>query len=247
MFFRCQRFLPFLMLVALTAAALSEPPTQRSLESLTTEQFLSLVRRPFRDDAWGRFRGRIQHQGDSGRRSRIPIEMALLFHQDFLRAQITLAKSQPYAVMQVYYEGTNPSLTLTPPAVEPEPNLHDLGIRPEDLAFSFLYWDIRREWPADSIRGQACRVIDLENAATGEWVRIWCHSRYLFPLQVHWFTADASTPHRQFEARNFKRHGDLWYVKTLALSGDSWKTQVEFSDGEMGVSAETKPPPNLFQ
>ena len=215
-------------------------------ETIPADRFLELARRPFTQNAWGQFRGRVQHRGPEGRYS-MDLRLSLLLRRDFLRAQIVLDSKTVYNIMQVYYKDGLPNVTISEPRPEPEHGLQDLGIEPSDITFSFLYWQLEREHEAQEVRGHRCRVLELKHPETGDRVRAWFSAEHAFPLRVRTVDGGTSSVPRVIEFTEFKKEGELWYVKNLRLSkGTTWKTQVTFSRADMALAEEKPPPPSLF-
>lgn len=235
----------FLVLVFVFSCCLALADDDVKFEDLPGRQFLDLARRPFRNDAWGRFAGRIEHRSDAFD-ARMDVHLSVLFQRDLMRGQLVLDRRKLYGITQVYYAEGLPGTTLDLPENDEAPTLGDFGVRPEDLAFSFLYWAPLRELEMDDVRGRDCRVFRLRNPNTGEEVQAWFSVEYLFPLKADWYDADAESPTRTLEFTDFERDGDLWYVKSFRLEGEGWKTRVKFVDGELHLVEKESPPPDLF-
>jgi hypothetical protein len=238
---------PFALLVLLGAALACYGNEEQRLNprGLSAESFLAYARQPFVQNAWGRFSGTVQHQGPAGR-VKLPIYLAVMFQQDFMRAQIILDRTAYYGIMQVYYSAGLPNVTVDLPDKEPAVSLKELGIEPKDITFSFLYWKFERELAMEEVRGQDCRVMQLRHPDTGDHVTAWFSADYFFPLQVVSYESGEDTASRTLEFTDFKKHNDVWYVTKMRLQGPGWKTQVKFGDGEMHMSEESPPPPDLF-
>jgi hypothetical protein len=231
---------------ALGADAEPQPGSRIEPRDLTPEVFLKYARQPFVQNAWGRFSGTIQFRGENGKH-KLPVYFSLLFRADFMRVQVILDETDVYNVMQVYYREGTPSITIEKPEAERAPSLADLGIKPEDITFSFLYWDLVKEVDGEEVRGHDCRVMNLVNPRTGDTATVWFSAEYLFPLKVICRDKGAAeTEARTLEFTDFERHGDIWYVKNLRLEGNNWKTRVKFTDGEIFPTEDKLPPPNLF-
>jgi hypothetical protein len=212
---------------------------------LPGEVFLRMAQRPFRNNAWGRFAGRIQHRSD-GLNTKMEIHLSVLFQEDLMRGQLVLDRHKLYGITQIYYAEGVPGTTLDLPPEESSPTLAELGVRAEDLAFSFLYWEPLRELEMDEVRGRDCRVFRFRHPDTEEEVEAWFSVEYLFPIKAKWFEPGTDQPSRTLEFTDFERDGDLWYVKSFRMEGDGWKTRVKFTDGELHLVEEEPPPPDLF-
>lgn len=217
-----------------------------TLDSLTARQFLVYARRPFRGNAWVRASGYVQFRG-KGDRGKPRMTLAIRYRPDGMRVQVVLDDRWCTTLEETHGLGAAPEIRFIEHPAEDGINLKKLGIEPQDITFSFLYWDIVRELPTDSVRGQPCRVLVLEQPGTGERVRAWFHTKYAFPLRAWWFHPGADTPWRKLEFKHFKKFGKFWFVKELALYGADWKTRVVFKKVDMAATDERPAPPNLFR
>jgi hypothetical protein len=234
---------------AIMADAVADDTNQIKPRDLPADVFLRVARRPFRNNAWGRFAGIIQHRSDT-LKTKMQIHMSMLFQEDLMRGQLVLDRHKLYGITQVYYAKGVPGTTLDIPENEEKPTLDDLGVRAEDLAFSFLYWTPVAELEMDKVRGRECRVFKFKHPQTGERVTAWFSVDYLFPLKAAWFEpseeGNGEVVKRTLEFTDFERDGDLWYIKAFRLQGEGWKTRVKFVDGELHLCEDEPPPPNLF-
>ena len=213
--------------------------------ALPPQAFLIRARQPFAQNAWGRFSGTVQHRGPLGK-AKMPISVGMLFGTDFLRAQFLLDGFAVYSIRHSYAEGSSSQVDLRVPSREPEIGLTALGIAPEDVTFSFLHWDFVKELDRDKIRGQPCRVMQLRHPDTEDWADVWFSAEHFFPLKVEVHPPGEGEVARTLEFTDFKRHGDMWYIKSLTLEGPNWKTQVKFGEGEIELTEEKPPPVGLF-
>jgi hypothetical protein len=139
-------------------------------------------------------------------------------------------------------------VALTLPEVAPGAvTLRTMGVEPDDLTFSFLYWKLAQELPGESIRGQPCRVLELVHPQRLEKVRAWLHGEYAFPLRVQWFLPGESLYNRQLEFTDFKRDGAFWYPTGIRLAGPEWRTRIQFQAAAIASPAVTPEPPDLFR
>ena len=227
--------------------AVSRGVAETDVTRLSSADFLNEVRRPFRQDAWGQFSGRISHKGKAGRHKG-SIDLAIRFAPESTKAQLVSNGQNIYNLQEKHGVGTAPQVSLALPANEKKPGLFDMGIEAEDLTFAFIYWDLLRELPRDSVRGRKCRVMDLAHPADKGYVRVWFSEAHFFPLRVHWFHNEQDKPWRTLNVKGVKKHDDnFWFLKTLELRGDGWKTQVRFDEAEMHASRDMPPPAGLFR
>lgn len=208
--------------------------------------FLDAVRYPFLQDAWGRFAGTVVFSGPAGR-ERFDLSLALRLGPQSVDATVTLAGKNVYRVVQEHARGNQPRAVLTMPENESPPHLVDLGLRPEDITLSFIYWPLIAELAPATIYGQRCRVMELAHPDGDGHVRVWFSQAYYFPLRALWFERGANAPWRELEFRSFRKFDrDMWFMKTIRLSGDGWRTQVTFDDAELRALIDAEPPADLF-
>jgi len=211
---------------------------------LSATEFLRRARMPFRQSAWGRFSGELLYRGQD-RQIKKPIQCALLFEESSLCAEVVLDGNQVYGVRQQYVDGP-PKVLLILPEEEGEFGIYELGVEPEDLTFSVLYWNPVRENKPVSVRGEDCRVFDMVHPDKEDRARVYFSRKYYFPLRIEWFKNDAETPWRSVEFADFKKQNDLWFVKTVIFRGSDWKAKIGFRDGEMWLTEDAPVPDDLL-
>ena len=216
--------------------------------ALSAADFLAAARRPFLENVWCRFTGDVQFRG-ANRELKVPIRVAMRLTPKCLFTEVALPDNQVYHVEQTYAaDGVSlPEVKLRQPATKGALRLEELGLQPEDIAFCFLYWKILAELPAEDVRGQPCRVLDLQPPDKPGKVRAWMSRDYGFPLRVSWYRAGEEKPLRTFESKDFKRHGEFWFPKGMILTGENWKSRVTFDEADVYRPEEQPEPTHLFQ
>lgn len=238
-----------LLLVTAAQEPAAVPPSSATdpTKDLSAVAFLKLVRRPPVQDSWARLRGEVTAQAE-GKTVKLPIDFRARFAPDLLRAQVQLNDHERYIVQQVFADGMAGTSVIT----EQEPlagarSLADVGLRPGDLTLSFLYWDFMAELEPATIRGQDCRIFRLQHPQAKEQAVVAIATRFLFPLRVEWYQANAKEPYRRLEFTNFKRDDDVWIVNEAVISNTGWRTKVLFSEVEIHrITAGAPPPADLF-
>jgi len=214
---------------------------------LPSDVFLAMTREPFRQNSWGKFIGIIQHKSETVDNARQHIHVSILFGEHEMRCQVILNRLSTYTLSQQYREKKPPITNIELPPNTGITTLQDLGIKLQDLGFSFIYWTLVKEDDMDEVRGRECRVFRLENPNTGEQMKAWISVKYLFPLKAVWFKEDMQTIDRTLEFTDFRQENDLWYVQTFRLEGDNWKTRIRFVDAKLHHIEDTPIPDDLFQ
>jgi hypothetical protein len=214
-----------------------------ALKGLTAEAFLQEVRRPFQQEAWGEATGTIQLASDKQGERRGTVRLRMTFAPDSLHAQLVLNDTNVYGFEQKHGGQTPATTRVDLPDQETPPGLFEFGIEPEDLTFAFIYWDFRRELPAEDFLRRSCRVLELAHPQGKGCVRVWFSASHGYPLKAEWYRPDSQTPWRKLELKGAKKHGkDLWFVKELRLDGDGWKTRVRFDHAEINPVEERAAP-----
>jgi len=218
-------------------------------ETLSAEQFLAIARRPLLDDAWVRAAGEIQARLANGKRRRADLALDARFLPDSFRGELLVNGRALCRILQDFSPGAGKGrretgLAAAGPGLEA---LKAFGILPEDVSLSFLYWDLVRELPRDSVRGQSCRVFVLRRPDGKRWVHLWLHAHYVFPMRVLWFDQLNDGPARTLEFKDFKRRGELWFLRELVLIGKDWKTRVVLRRIDLARTTDRPPPANLFR
>jgi hypothetical protein len=215
-----------------------------------SQQFLDKARMMGRNRSWGAMSGTISHLRKNSKPVSAPLFMGILFARDRVLAQIIIDNKQGYYVGQSYLnpaEGT--SVIPVNKNGYHQPLLPEFGIRPQDLAMAFIYWEFISELQCQTIKGAECRVFILKDYKSDEHVKVFFSSSYFFPLKVEWYKnkyhPDAET-YRTLEVSSFKKENDFWLVSNLNLYGPGWRTKIEFTDTQAGY-IEQGIPPALFK
>ena len=229
----------FCLSASIFAEEASLPP-----DKWTAEAFLARVRNPPGRDSWASMKGSAQHRRDNARTVKADIQMGIFFTPVRTLAQIRFNGNEIYTIGQSYgKDGSTSVENRIPDGVKPQIGVY--GITPEDLAMSFLYWDFLKEHPAESVRGQPCRVFTLISKDKKQQVKVTVSCEYFFPLRAEWFNGEEKEPVRKLEAAAFKKDNDYWFVSKLILSGKNWITTIRFPEVSAGQFKE-KLPAGLF-
>lgn len=216
----------------ITVATFAAEPSAQTSSSL--DEFLSQVRQPFSRTAEGTAEGIIQHRGDDGTK-RMAIELSFRFSAEQAQATATLQGGE--VCKMVWRHGEPASARIVDHSHEGEPTLTQLGIRPEDLTFSFLFWTPVEERRRETISGQPCRVIRLRNPHNDAEVLGWFSEKFLFPLRLEWYPGPDAEPERVGEFTRFEQQDDgLWFIKTMHVRGQGWKTKLTLRKANIHVA-----------
>ena len=233
----------FILIFAITAVA-----APFNSDGASAEDFLRVMRQPRATQTWGKMSGIAEHLRRGQTKVTMPIDLNIMFTADRVLSQVVIDHRQGYLVGQTF-TGKDSGTSVIPihEADGKTELLADIGLRPEDLAMSFIYWDFVRELPRESISMRQCRIFLLKK--NQELVKLSVDTDYLFPLRVEWYKDEydaSSVAYRTLEATKFKEVDKLWMITRLSVSGPGWRTRIDFDKTEAGSSSEGIPA-DLFQ
>jgi len=226
-----------LLLAALltTGASVAEPEAAA---------FLARVRQVPREESWAQLTGQVEHRR-RGREGvvKVAIYLGLRLTPERILAQV-IADRESYRLGQVVAATSGGTTVIPENVADPAASrLAELGLRPEDLTLSFLYWDLVRELPRERLRTRDCRVLLLQAPdRRPEWVRVACCVEAGFPLRVEWLRDNPEgTPYRTLEITSFRKEAGFWLVDGLNLQGPGWRSRITFEQCAAGRVAEGVP------
>jgi len=206
----------------------------KELSDLPAEEFLAAIRRPLQSDTWGEITGRLTFIDSDKKKQEGDLRVRITFTSVSMHAQITLNDVNVYGFEQNHGKNSKTKIELDLPEDEVKPGLFDFGLDPEDLTFSFIYWDFIEELPRKSSRLNECRVMRLANPNGKGTVQVWFSAEYGFPMEAWWYREGSERPWRKLELKGAKRfENGLWFVKEMKLEGDKWKTRVLFDFAQL--------------
>ena len=206
---------------------------------LPSLEFLNVARHPHNRECWARLDGTVSHL----RRGELPKEttlrLGILFTPKRTLTQMVIGGGEGYLVGQGFESGEEKtSIIPRRKGGYKDPVLAQFGLRPEDLALSFIFWTFLKELPRDSVKGHDCRVFLLnapaEPGRKEELVRVYLSAKYFFPLKVEWFREPEEKPYRTLEVSSFREVKEIWIPDSMGLYGPGWRTKVEFSKADAG-------------
>jgi len=219
------------MMVEMTASAADA--------ELPSEPFLNAARHPHSRECWALLQGKVTHLRRGSSPAETSIRLATLFTPQRTLTQIVIGGSEGYLVGQGFATGQEKT-SIIPRRKEgyKDPILGRFGLRPEDLALSFIFWNFLKELPRDTVRGHECRVFLLnapeQPGQKDELAKVYLSAKYYFPLKVEWFQNPQTTPYRTLEISSFREVNEIWVPDSLGLYGPGWRTKVEFDQASAG-------------
>lgn len=212
---------------------------------LTAEQFLQLARNLPVTESWARLRGTMIHKtGPTGPQKRA-LSLNIHIQPRRIVSQLRIDNGAP---IKIEHAGAYGALTVTSAGErDGKAELAAVGIEPEDLTLSFLHWDFQRERDGASVRGQACRVLELRKPESGDSVQAFIAKKFFFPLRVLWFRPGESSPARTVEFTGFRKVNEFWIVSECKIAGPMGRSIVKFPDVTVEEVTPDRPlPADLF-
>ena len=213
---------------------------------ISAGKFLKNLRASHPVNTWADMQGDIiqkkRLKSGSYETNRAKIKVGILFTKGQAVAMIKLSEtdlndvnSEVYKVGQPYTGGVT---TVISSNLEDESLIGNYGVNPGDFTMSFLWWELNKENSnqTDTVKGLNCRILQLENPKTEEFVRVFASIDYYYPLKVQWFKKGTDKPYRSMLIESFRRDGDLGAPNNIILSGPGWKTKVDFEQVKLGFS-----------
>ncbi len=215
--------------------------TEFSVETCPTQTFLDWARKQPVQENWGKLSGAIIHKrtGESMLERKVYLAMRATPKRVF--SQLIIGDSELYTVSQAF-EAKEGSTSVDAKNPDSQKELPRFGVKPDDLTFSFLYWDLVKEFPQETIRLQKCRILELQSPKKEERVKIWIATSYGLPIRVEWYKKDETTYYRALEIEDVAQlENKLWVISRLSVSGKGWRTQIKFTERDAGKVADGIP------
>lgn len=217
-----------------------------SEDSELSEENLALIQRARNSpssESWAKLSGKITHKKKDKSTEEYSIYLGIRFTPQMIFAQIVIDNVEVYTVSQEF-SASNP--TIIKEGDSSSRILEQIGIRPEELTLSFLYWNVKRFIGDKTFKTSKCAEFEMLNKLQNERAVVLINREYAFPLRVEWFKGEELSAYRNMEVSSFKKENDYWFVDEILCSGPGWRTKVVFSDSKAG-SAHDGVPSDLFR
>ncbi|MBO5821553.1 MAG: hypothetical protein J6R86_00905 [Lentisphaeria bacterium] len=206
------------------------------------QEFMQLARRKNQFATYARLQGMLQHRRRGKAVVTMPVYFGVILHPDRTIGQLVLDKSEGYMLGQAVNSGLT---SVTPMPGKKSDKLGYVGLRASDLTLSFLFCKPEKEFAEENVGGVVpCRVIQLDDPAHKEKIKVWIAREHCFPLQAEFFRYGEKESYRVLEASGFTKKNELYYVRKLRVEGPGWRTKIDFdsNSADVGKVDMTKPP-----
>ncbi len=219
-------------------------------EPLPLAEFVGRARNPNAAATYAALSGQIQHQRRGQPLKTVPIYFAVILQPERMTGQIILDGKEGYLIGQrrngVSDSDSGTSVVAMPGNPEGSDELGWMGVRASDLTLSFLYYPVLRELGEENVSILPCRVVLFEAPDKSELVKVYISRDHGFPLKAEFFRPEEleKEPFRTLETSGFTKKNELYFVKTIKVSGPGWRTRVEFDtvDALIGLFNPASPP-----
>ena len=212
-------------------------------EKISAAEFLARARRPNPVDTFAMLSGKLQHRRGKAPES-MPVYFGIIIQKERSTGQLVFDKKEGYLLGQAKQKGGSSVI----PMQKSSELIDRTGVRASDLTLDFLYYDLLKEEPEETLGGFVpCRVMVLQSQDKMELARVFLSSSHYFPLKVEFFRPGEKKPWRTLETGGFTQKNDLYYIRRLRLEGPGWRTRIEFDEAELGLYDPKNPPKNLIK
>jgi hypothetical protein len=218
---------------------------------LPLDEFMKFARNPNAISTYAALEGTVQHQRRGSALQNETIYFAMLITPDRLTGQVIISDKEGYAIGQSRKVGNYTTTVLPMPNSDKANRLGHMGLRADDLAMGFLFYPVVKELGRENVSVVPCRVILLEAPDKSEQVKVYIAAKHYFPLKAEFFAKGKpldGMPDRTLETSSFEKKNNLYYTKTIKVSGPGWRTRVEFDSAKANINElESTNPPAIMR
>jgi hypothetical protein len=218
------------VLFALTSAQAEDS------KELDSEDFLELCQKQLLGNFWFKMSGRMDVRSKTkGRQPHVKVKCAVQLERNKIIFKATLNKTQSFKVEHGF--GLKHDTKVLESNLGEDNSFKQLGIKPEDLSFSFMYWDYQHEYKKETLGLAppiACRVLLLGSPDGSEFVKVWLMEKYKGPRKVEWYKPAGLKANKPYQVIDFEGTAEKNGVtvpvemKITNIKGDLWvKFDVE--------------------
>jgi hypothetical protein len=230
-------------LVPAASAQLKPAPVDPAKQS--SQEFLKTTRDQLLGNCWLKLGGNANFRAKDGSRLKLKIELIA----ELKPLELTFLSMLDKESVKLHHNfGLKKKMdVLDDGRPKTGSNYEAIGIRPEDLSMSFLYWDFEREYERDSINVGliSCRVFKLANPDTlDEYAKVWISEKYLGPVKVEWYRGSEKDPFQSLEFAEFNEVNKVSVPAIIKMTNPKGDLQLFFDKRDAAFSKES--PPDLF-
>ena len=215
---------------------------------MESEDFLELCQKQLLGNCWVKMSGKMNVRSSTGKRLKpIPLKFAAQLIPNKIVFKTTVNNNQSFKIESIF--GDKHDTKVLEDKLGDDDGFSKVGIKPEDLSLSFMYWDYIKEYERDSIGVLriACRVILLGNPDGSEFAKVWLSEKHLGPLRVEWYDPQSlknEKPIQVLTFEDFAEKNKVWVPLEVKITNVKGDLQIKFSDVDADFS--TNIPVDLY-
>ncbi|HPN85143.1 MAG TPA: hypothetical protein PK821_07405 [Victivallales bacterium] len=194
-------------------------------------------------ESWAKLEGKINHRKKNSETIEHSIYVGIRFTPLMIFAQVLVDGKEDYNITQ-NFSPEAPTIIKKGP-IESK-IMEGIGIRPEELTLSFMYWEAEAFLGNENFKSGSCAKIALRSPSADEKAVVFINREYAFPLKVEWFKDGHEKPSRTMEVSSFKKENNYWFVDEIIVYGPGWKSKISFNETKAGA-ADVGIPEDLFR
>lgn len=241
---RAVRILAALALLLLMNACLTPAGDRPTGKLEPAPEYLDRLREPFRIPTHSLLQGVVYSQPSRrGRPCALKLSVETAWDPEEMRTLVLVEQSallrDTYRASQTNNPRGIPWIQSQAPDAPKTATLDEMGLRPEDFSFAFIYWPLLKDFKLDAFRGETCRVLELQHPMTGDRVTAWFSLATGFPRQLRFYRKDEADPWRILDFKKIKTRSDgtqvieellvhdpIRHWQTLVRIGQSWTRRL---------------------
>ena len=210
----------------------------KALSAMSDEDFIAVSRKALVSTSWIKMSGNLNTRPKTGKRARYPLTIAAELRPQKLVFKTTIDKTQSVKVQHTYGDEHDTKVLET--TVKEGGLYKELMIKPQDLSLSFMYWDMIKEYKAESlgITRIKCRVFLMANPDSAEYAKVWISEKYLGPVKVMWCRGkiDFDKPQQILEFEGFTEKNKVWMPTDIYIKNGFGDMQIKLTEHDGAFS-----------
>ena len=213
-------------LLLLTGSMLAAAPAE-----ISAETFLKMTRdRASLQNSFADLRGDVTHlRRNMGGAKRYPIRFVILFDRSEVKAKLFINENEKHT----FYRNMRRRGSAVSNVNVREPSLlSQLGFQIGDLTMDFLDNEVYKEFPSDTLKTLACRVLVMLSS-DNKPVKVWIASEFFFPLKAEFYESIKDIhgkPVRTLEITGFEKVNNYYVATDIALLSKDFRSRIAFKD-----------------
>jgi len=218
------RRLHFLMAAAVISAACTLAAAESAADFLNRAR---KWRTPAEQSIYAVLKGRIDHLRRGSEPESWPATFRIIINHDSSSGQLVAGTDEAYLLRHRRGEKYRNFATSVGKSTE---KLSRAGVKASDLVLGFIFYDLEKELPEDSLGAGLikCRVLQLKSQENRETVKVWFMKQEAIPLRAEFYNSGSGAPYRSIEIVRGDKFDGVYCATRIRVSGPGWRTIVDF-------------------